>query len=119
MKKITLFIATIALFAGVESSAQNIISADQISVGINSSTTRQELYQIRTDMEAQGVLFNYQPEFNQDRVLVAIKYELRGNNGQILGKYESGPLANPNANAGFRLSKQNGVYTPACIGNCN
>lgn len=118
MKKISLLIATIALFAGIESSAQNIISADQISVSINSSTTRQELYQIRTDMEAQGVLFNYQPEFNQDRVLVAIKYELR-DSSKVLGKYESGPLANPNANAGFRLTKQDGVYAPACIGNCN
>ena len=119
MKKIKILIASIALFAGIDAAAQNIISADQINVTLNASTSREQLFQIKTDMAAQGVQFNYQPQFNQERVLIAIQYELKDNTGKVLGKLESTSLANPNSNAGFQLNKQNGAFKPSCIGNCN
>lgn len=118
MKKIKILVAVIALFGALESGAQNIITSEQVEVAIQVSTTREQLTELRNQLLAQGIKFNYVPKFDANRALSAIRYQLKDSNDNLIGEFNKEAFATVSTNAGFKLQKQNGVFVASCVGNC-
>ncbi len=116
MKRI---LAIIALFTTLSVGAQNIITADNITVEINNQTSREALMELRTNLAAQGINFTYNPQFDNTRKLVAISYKIATTTGTVIGEAQKVNLASPEAKSKFILTKQNGAFTATCINNCN
>ncbi|MFM7233472.1 MAG: hypothetical protein ACKO7B_18840 [Flavobacteriales bacterium] len=51
-------------------------SSNTIDITINGQTSREQLAQMRKDLQAQGILFNYAPQFDNQRRLTAIQYKV-------------------------------------------
>jgi hypothetical protein len=78
MKTLRLIIASVALFAGLNSSAQNTISQELVNVTISSETSREDLMYLRKDLLAVGVNFDYSPTFDNNRRLMSIEFSVKG-----------------------------------------
>jgi ABC-type uncharacterized transport system substrate-binding protein len=116
MKRI---LAIIALFTTLTAGAQNIITADNITVEINNQTSRQGLIELRTNLAAQGINFTYNPQFDNSRKLISISYKIATTEGVVLGEAKQTSLVAPEAKSKFILTKQNGAFVATCVNNCN
>jgi hypothetical protein len=116
MKKI---FAILVIFAALSANAQNIINSENISIEINSETSREALIELRTNLTAQGINFTYHPQFDNNRKLVSITYKLALANGPVLGEVKQAVLNAPGSKTKFTLSKQDGVFKVTCLDKCD
>ncbi|MFN6380446.1 MAG: hypothetical protein ACK4WD_14295 [Flavobacteriales bacterium] len=116
MKRI---LAIFAIFAAFTADAQNIITAENISIEINSETTREAIYTLTNDLSAQGINVTFNPQFDNTRKLVAISYRIALSNGTILGEVNQVGLVAPGSKTKFTLAKQDGVFKVTCLDKCN
>jgi hypothetical protein len=120
MKCIRAFVFLAAMVAGTSAFSQQTISAGEVQVTISGSTSRMELAQLRTDLEQVGVRFWYEPQFDTERNLIAIRYDLADLAGNAaLGSAEAADLQNPAVRTSFRLSKNGAAWTAQCVGSCD
>jgi hypothetical protein len=106
MKTLRLFIASIALFAGLNSIAQNTISQELVDINISSETTREELMYLRNDLKAVGVDFDYSPTFDGNRHLTGIDFTVEGEGFD--GTYNL-PVFSPDQAVHVNIVRQNGA----------
>lgn len=118
MKKIAYFIAFVFIGLSLDSSAQNVITAENIQVNINFETSREDLVTIRTQCLEQGIEFIYTPRFNENRKLTNIQFAIKKQGGDVLGQTGMVDLTAPNSKASFRLHKANNKFVADCIGSC-
>lgn len=113
MKTLRSLLVVAALLIGANLFAQNIINANEVNVTINAETSREQLFQLRNDLLAQGLDFQYTPQFDATRKLVSIAYSVRTVTGGnvVLERLTPQPVAS--APVGFHLTKQNGSFAPA------
>jgi len=101
MKTLRLIIATVALFSGLNSIAQNTISQELVDITISSETTREELMYLRNDLQAVGVNFDYSPVFDGNRHLIGIDFTVKGegfDNSYSLPKFAPDQAVHMNIN---------------------
>ena len=118
MKKVRIIIAALAILMGGSLFAQNVITSDNISITINGTTTREQLWQLRQDMQVQGIDFQYTPRFDNERKLISIQYTVKRADGTLLGTARNDQLANPAQNSKIVLTKENDKFVSTCVGNC-
>ena len=118
MKKVRIIIAALAILMGGSLFAQNVITSDNISIIINGTTTREQLWQLRQDMQVQGIDFQYTPRFDNERKLISIQYTVKRADGTLLGTAGNDQLANPAQNSKIVLTKENDKFVSTCVGNC-
>jgi len=118
MKKVRIIIAALAILMGGSLFAQNVITSDNISITINGTTTREQLWQLRQDMQVQGIDFQYTPRFDNERKLISIQYTVKRADGTLLGTAGNDQLANPAQNSKIVLTKENDKFVSTCVGNC-
>ena len=118
MKKVRIIIAALAILMGGSLFAQNVITSDNISITINGTTTREQLWQLRQDMQVQGIDFQYTPRFDNERKLISIQYTVKRADGTLLGTAGNDQLANPAQNSKIVLAKENDKFVSTCVGNC-
>jgi len=118
MKKVRIIIAALAILMGGSLFAQNVITSDNISITINGTTTREQLWQLRQDMQVQGIDFQYTPRFDNERKLISIQYTVKRADGTLLGSAGNDQLANPAQNSKIVLTKENDKFVSTCVGNC-
>ena len=118
MKKVRIIIAALAILMGGTLFAQNVITSDNISITINGTTTREQLWQLRQDMQVQGIDFQYTPRFDNERKLISIQYTVKRADGTLLGTAGNDQLANPAQNSKIVLTKENDKFVSTCVGNC-
>jgi|JI10StandDraft_1071094.scaffolds.fasta_scaffold83931_4 ABC-type lipoprotein release transport system permease subunit len=116
MKSIKLIIVALMLMAGVSMSAQNTITATEAHITINGQTTRENLAQIKSDLNAQGIVFNYAPDFDGQRRLVGLRYSVITNNGELTGEGYHKTLQNPNSKVTFHINKTAGTFSEDIVG---
>ena len=107
MKKL-LFLLAIALgcsFTNV--SAQNV---EDFSFEITNQTSREQLAEMKGDIEAYGVLFQYNPSFDMDRNLNGIKVRVTFEEGTVL-EYAMNPLNNGMTLTMERVTEEDGTIT--------
>ena len=54
-------------------------STSNVDVTISGQTTREQLAQMRKDLQLQGIVFNYAPQFDQERRLMSLRYKFSTN----------------------------------------
>jgi hypothetical protein len=81
MKTIQTFILFVALMVSGSLFAQN---TNPIQININQSTDRGQLWQIHEQLKAQGLVFQYEPVFDNERRLTHLKYTVLDNNGTVI-----------------------------------
>lgn len=118
MKKVRIIIAALAILMGGSLFAQNVITSDNISITINGTTTREQLWQLRQDMQVQGIDFQYTPRFDNERKLISIQYTVKRADGTLLGTAGNDQLANQAQNSKIVLTKENEKFVSTCVGNC-
>ncbi len=118
MKKVRIILAALAILMGGSLFAQNVITSDNISITINGTTTREQLWQLRQDMQVQGIDFQYTPRFDNERKLISIQYTVKRADGTLLGTAGNDQLANPAQNSKIVLTKENDKFVSTCVGNC-
>lgn len=106
MKTLRLIIASVALFAGLNSNAQKTISQELVNVTITSETSREELMYLRQDLQAVGVEFDYSPRFDNNRRLMGIDFSVKGEG--FTNEYKMPAFANNNA-VQVNIVRQNGA----------
>jgi Na+-translocating ferredoxin:NAD+ oxidoreductase RnfG subunit len=67
-----MFIAT-----GINAQATN----ENVNLVISNETTREQLWEMRQQLETQNIKFEYQPEFDQNRQLIAISVKVTTEDG--------------------------------------
>lgn len=118
MKKVRIIIASLAILMSGSLFAQNVITSENISITINGTTSREQLWQLRQDLQAQGVDFQYTPRFDNERKLISIQYTVKRADGTLLGTAGNDQLANPSQNSKIVLTKENDKFVSTCVGNC-
>ncbi|MFZ4785541.1 MAG: hypothetical protein ACOYLH_08690 [Flavobacteriales bacterium] len=118
MNKVKTLLTALALFAGTALFAQNTITADEVNITITSETSREQLWQLRQEMQVQGIDFLYTPRFDNNRKLIGIEYTVKRSDGTVLGTASNNQLMNPNASSKIILAKQNNKFEATCIGTC-
>jgi hypothetical protein len=113
MKTLRSLLVAAAVFVGSNLFAQNIINANEVNVTINAETSREQLFQLRNELLAQGLDFQYTPQFDMSRKLVSIAFSIRTVSGGNVVLERSTPQAVATAPVGFHLTKQNGSFAPA------
>lgn len=116
MKTLRTILVAVIVAAGLNLSAQNIINANEAHVTITGEIAREGLAQLRQDLAAQGYTFNYFPDFDAQRRLVAIRYEISANSGSITGTGYHKTLLNPNSSLTIHINKTNGTFSEDVVG---
>jgi hypothetical protein len=111
MKSIRTILAAFFVIAGLAASAQNTITANEAHVTITGQTTREQLAQLRADLHAQGMDFQYSPVFNGNRQLESISFTVKANDGQLTGTGDHKTLQNPVATLTFHVNKSAGTFS--------
>lgn len=89
------------LFFGMSVFAQ---SANTIDITINGQTSREQLAQLRTDLQAQGVIFSYAPQFDNQRRLISIQYKVSTSDNTPIGEGGHSALQQNGANVVFHVN---------------
>lgn len=118
MNKVKTLLTAVALLAGTALFAQNTITADAVNVTITGETSREQLWQLRQDLQAQGIDFQYTPRFDNNRKLIGIEYSVKRADGTVLGTASNNQMMNPNASSKIILTKENNKFEATCIGTC-
>jgi hypothetical protein len=120
MKLIRFALFAFFLCAGSAVMAQNTVSAENVNVTINGTTTREALAELRVSLEQVGIRFWYEPSFDGNRNLLGIHYQLTDiASGAVIGAHEMHNFNNPTVKTTFRVGKTGGAWTAECVGNCN
>ena len=85
-------------------------SSTTIDVTINGQTSREQLAQMRRDLQAQGIFFNYSPRFDNERRLVAIQYKVSTNDQVLLGEGGHADLQHAGANVTFHVNASSKTF---------
>ena len=110
MKTLRSLLVAAALVLGSSVMAQNIVSSNEVNLTLSSTTTREQLFQLRNDMIAQGLDFQYTPQFDSNRNLIGISYAVRTTTGGLV-VCQSNNTVNLTASAAhIHLVKQNGKF---------
>ncbi|MDZ4823526.1 MAG: hypothetical protein SH856_08710 [Flavobacteriales bacterium] len=117
MKTLRIFLTLTVMFTGLSVFSQNIITENEVHVVITGETSREDLSQLRAQLHAVGVDFQYTPTFNSDRMLMGI--EAKVILGESNGTGTNAMLSAPGEYISFKLSKQEGSpFVLDCIGKC-
>jgi hypothetical protein len=116
MKKI---IALALVAFALNTNAQNVFNANEISVTITGATTRADLKTISVGLREQGLSFRHVPKFDGQTHLIGISYSIVDANGNELGRAENNNLATEGAQTKFRLRKRNSQFEAECVGSCD
>ena len=81
MKITKLFVLALAILTGVTAFAQ---TTPPLHVDITGTTDRGQLWQIHEQLKAQGLVFQYEPVFDNERRLTHLKYSIADNSGNII-----------------------------------
>ena len=73
-------------------------SSDNVDVTINGQTSREQLAQLRKDLNTQGILFNYAPQFDNERRLISIQYKFSTADNVLIGQGSHEALQQAGAN---------------------
>jgi hypothetical protein len=110
MKTLRSLLVVAALAFGSSAIAQNIVSSNEVNLTLSTTTTREQLFQLRSDMIAQGLDFQYTPQFDASRNLIGIAYSVRTTTGGLV-VCQSNNTVNLTASAAhIHLVKQNGKF---------
>jgi hypothetical protein len=110
MKTLRSLLVAAALTIGSSVMAQNIISNNEVNLTISSTTTREQLFQLRTDLIAQGLDFQYTPQFDANRNLIGIAYTVRTTTGGLVVCQSNNNVNLTATSAHIHLVKQNGKF---------
>ncbi|MFN8699498.1 MAG: hypothetical protein ACK500_06500 [Flavobacteriales bacterium] len=120
MKLIRFVLFAFFLCAGSAVMAQNTVSAENVNVTINGTTTREALAELRMNLEQVGIRFWYEPSFDGNRQLLGIRYQLTDiATGAVIGVHEMHNFNNPTVKTTFRIGKTGSAWTAECVGTCN
>jgi hypothetical protein len=103
---------TFALGLTLDSAAQS----QDVNVAISNETSREQLWEIRNDLAAEGLNFEYHPLFNNERVLTGITIKVSNNDGQVLS-YEDTTLTDGEVIKVIRTTGDNDEVN-FCVGLC-
>ena len=95
------FLTALLLCIGTAIFAQ---SSNTIDVTINGQTSREQLAQMRKDLQVQGVIFNYAPQFDNERRLTAIQYKVSTADNVLIGEGGHSALQQSGANVTFHVN---------------
>ena len=110
MKTLRSLLVAAALVLGSSVMAQNIVSSNEVNLTLSSTTTREQLFQLRNDMIAQGLDFQYTPQFDSNRNLIGISYAVRTTTGGLVVCQSNNTVNLTAAAAHIHLVKQNGKF---------
>lgn len=79
-------------------------SSNTIDITINGQTSREQLAQLRKDLQAQGILFNYAPQFDNERRLTSIQYKVSSTDNVIIGEGGHSALQKSGAAVTFHVN---------------
>jgi ABC-type hemin transport system substrate-binding protein len=119
MKIIRIALVAAACFTGSIAFSQNIVTNEQIQVTINGTTSREELGNLRYQLEALGIEFHYLPQFNNERKLTGIHYKLRhiGQETYFTEQDQQG-MQTQHTYTKFTFNKVNNQWNLVCAGTC-
>ena len=110
MKTLRSLLVAAALMVGTSVMAQNIITSNEVNLTLSTSTTREQLFQLRNEMIAQGIDFQYTPQFDSNRNLIGIAYSVRTTAGGTVVCQSNNNVNLTASAAHIHLVKQNGKF---------
>jgi hypothetical protein len=110
MKTLRSLLVAAALIMGSSVMAQNIVTSNEVNITLSSTTTREQLFQLRNDMIAQGLDFQYTPKFDANRNLIGISYSVRATTGGLVVCQSNSNVNLTATSAHIHLVKQNGKF---------
>lgn len=110
MKTLRSLLVAAAIFAGTSGIAQNIVSSNEVNLTLSTSTTREQLFQLRNEMITQGLDFQYTPQFDANRVLIGISYSVQTTAGGLVVCQSKNNVNLTATTAHIHLVKQNGKF---------
>jgi hypothetical protein len=75
-----------------------------VDVTINGQTTREQLAQLRKDLQLQGIIFNYAPQFDNERHLLSLQYKFSSSENVLIGEGSHEALQQPGANVTIHVN---------------
>ncbi|MBL7941806.1 MAG: hypothetical protein JNM00_03520 [Flavobacteriales bacterium] len=115
MKTLILIAAFVGLFNAAN--AQNVITSEEVKIAITSETTREDLMQLRQQLFAQGIDFQYNPMFDGQRKLTGISLQIK--TGDVEGQAENKNLNQIGQVMSIHLVKDSeGKFGIECLGKC-
>lgn len=120
MKILRIALVAAACFTGSVAFSQNIVTNQQVQVTINGTTSREDLGNLRYQLEAIGIEFHYSPSFDNERKLTGIHYKLRyvGQETFFTEQDQQG-MQTQHTFTKFQLNKVNNAWNFVCAGTCN
>jgi hypothetical protein len=86
-------------------------SSSTIDVTISGQTSREQLAQLRRDLHAQGIVFNYAPQFDNERHLTGIRYKVATADNIQIGEGSHEALQQPGANVTFHVNPSTKTFS--------
>lgn len=110
-------LASILVIFAIGISVNSVAQSSDVNVQITNETSRADLWDIRNDLAAEGLTFEYHPAFNNERQLTGISIKVTNNDGQSLS-FEDLSLEDGDVVKIIRTTgEDNEVYF--CAGTCN
>jgi hypothetical protein len=73
-------------------------SNSNVDVTISGQTSREQLAQMRKDLLTQGIVFNYAPQFDNERRLMSVQYKFSTSDNVLIGQGSHEALQQAGAN---------------------
>ena len=86
-------------------------STGNVDVTINGQTTREQLAQMRKDLQLQGIVFNYAPQFDNERRLLSLRYKCSTNDNVLIGEGGHEALQQAGANVTIHVNPSTKFYS--------
>jgi len=86
-------------------------STGNIDITISGQTTREQLAQMRKDLQLQGVVFNYAPQFDQERRLLSLRYKFATSDNVLIGEGGHEALQQAGANVTIHVNPSTKFYS--------
>ena len=110
MKTLRTLLVAASLTIGSTVMAQNIVTSNEVNLTLSTTTSREQLFQLRNDMIAQGLDFQYTPQFDANRILIGISYSVRTTTGGLVVCQSNNNVNLTATSAHIHLVKQNGKF---------
>lgn len=111
MKSVKFFLVALCTLAIGEVFGQKTISAEVVDVTISGQTTREELALLNKEMRAQGLVFNYIPQFDNDRKLLSLQYKVTTTDNTVIGTGGHEALQSEGAKVRFQIAVPTKTFT--------
>jgi hypothetical protein len=111
MKSVKILLLAALTLAFGEMFGQNTVSAQAVDVTINGQTTREELALLNKELRAQGLVFNYIPQFDNDRKLLSLQYKVTTTDNTIIGTGGHEALQTAGAKVRFQIAVPTKTFT--------